>query len=668
MTIADIVLPSPDVKTFGQKGTIVVQDDDLPIGFPIDLSTYREVAIDPWSTACLSTENRVALETNVNLCRDAIVAFTAMSGACGYGGHTGGPFDMMPEVCLADAFFRACPDKTVQIFLDEAGHRVATQYLFAALRGHLPAERLLTYRQGHSGMPGHPVLGATPGIQFSSGRLGHMWAMANGICFQEPAKSVLVFSSDGSQMEGNTAEAARIAVANNLNIKLLIDDNNQTIAGHPSEYLPGYNVGQTLRGHGMPAIDVDGENLEHVFAAMRRAMLTNGPFAVVLKRKMCPGIYGVEGTAKGHDVLAQDLAVQYLKSRGHVKAVKMLTSQKKAVDPYGRYLGCGSFDACRQVFGEIVAEVVKRLPSEEERRRRVLVVDSDLEGSCGFNKIRQACPEIYRNSGVMERGNFSACAGFGFDNDRQGVFGTFAAFQEMILSEVTMARLNRCNVLCHFSHSGVDDMADNMCHFGQNNFFADNGLREQSGPQTQLFFPADAHQMRKVVDTIFWDKGLRFVYSTRSKVPEILDDHGQPFFGDGYEFRPGKDDVILAGSAGYIVSYADALYRSLDAVKRLREEGVDVGLINKCHANVVDEDVMQLIGQSPFVLIVESQNIKTGLGMRFGTWLLLRGLSPRLGVCGVHRDGCGGLWEQAYHQKYDPVSVMDEVRNLMQGR
>jgi len=76
----------------------------------------------------------------------------------------------------------------------------------------------------------------------------------------------------------------------------------------------------------------------------------------------------------------------------------------------------------------------------------------------------------------MERGNFSAAAGFGaFKADRYGVFrsvhppssrrvlmsSTFSAFSEMILSELTMARLNFANVLTHFSHSGVDEMADN---------------------------------------------------------------------------------------------------------------------------------------------------------------------------------------------------------------
>jgi transketolase C-terminal domain/subunit len=265
----------------------------------------------------------------------------------------------------------------------------------------------------------------------------------------------------------------------------------------------------------------------------------------------------------------------------------------------------------------------------------------------------------------MERGNFSACAGFGFGSDRQSVFGTFAAFQEMIISEVTMARLNHCNVLCHFSHSGVDDMSDNSCHFGQNNFFADCGLSEELGPASQLFFPADVHQMRRVIDAVFWQKGLRFVYSTRSKVPEILNDAGEPMFGEDYKFELGKDDIIRKGSAGYIISYGDALYRSLDAVERLRAEGIDVGLVNKCHMNVVDEDALRLVGSSKFVLVVESQNIKTGLGVRFGTWLLERGLTPRFARCGTHKEGCGGQWEQAYHQGYDSESVVQQIRNLV---
>ena len=144
---------------------------------------------------------------------------------------------------------------TCQIFFDEAGHRVATQYLMSALNGDLPVERLMDYRAAHSHLPGHPELGFTPGVKFSSGRLGHMWPYVNGVALANPDKVLFCLGSDGSQQEGNNAEAARFAVAQGLNVKLLIDDNDVTIAGHPSDYLTGFTVADTLRGHGVQVLE-----------------------------------------------------------------------------------------------------------------------------------------------------------------------------------------------------------------------------------------------------------------------------------------------------------------------------------------------------------------------------------------------------------------------------
>merc|ERR1711937_423123 len=176
-------------------------------------------------------------------------------------------------------------------------------------------------------------------------------------------------------------------------------------------------------------------DLDALFTAMRQSLLTDGPFAVVLKRPMCPGVAGVEGTPIGHDVLATSKALEYLNGKGLEVAAERIKTQSKSSDPYSQYLGAGAFSATRQIFGEAVAENLGCIDSAEERKRRIVVIDSDLEGSCGLSKIRAKHPEVYINSGIMERGNFSACAGFGFSNGRQAIFGTFAAFQEMMISE-----------------------------------------------------------------------------------------------------------------------------------------------------------------------------------------------------------------------------------------
>ncbi|MFZ4639988.1 MAG: transketolase C-terminal domain-containing protein [Nodosilinea sp.] len=629
--------------------------------FPIDLGAYQRISLDA-ANPTLTEDQRSALKANIQLCRDAIVFFTATGAARGVGGHTGGPYDTVPEVVILDALFRGNGEQYVPTFFDEAGHRVATQYLMAVLNGDLPAEQLMRYREAHQKLPGHPELGLTPGVKFSSGRLGHMWPYVNGVALANPGKTVFCLGSDGSQQEGDDAEAARFAVAHRINVKLLIDDNDVTIAGHPSQYMAGYSVRKTLEGHGLTVLEGDGEDLDSLYANIREAINTPGPVAVINKRAMAVGIEGVEGSTHGHDVISVDAALKYLESRGQTEAVAALKAVPKPKDTY-TYLGVSDKTGSnRNVFGDAVVEVLSAM-DEGDRKAKVLVVDSDLEGSCGLTQIRKAYPEIFISGGIMERGNLSAAAGFGMEAGKQGIFATFSAFLEMCISEITMARLNYSNLLCHFSHAGIDDMADNTCHFGINNMFADNGLDD--GYETRLYFPADANQMKACVKAIFHNPGLRFIFSTRSKTPILLDSNGNELFGGDYQFTPGKDEVVREGSAGYIVTFGDSVYRALDAVERLKQEGIEVGLINKATLNVVDEEMLAKVGKAPFVLVTEAFNRRTGLGSRFGSWLLERGYTPKFAYLGTHEEGCGGLWEQYPYQGIDPTGIIAKVKTLI---
>lgn len=611
--------------------------------FPIDLNGYTPLEFDLSQTE-LTGEQRATLQKNIEIVRDSIVFFTALANVKGLGGHTGGAFDIVPELLIVDGFMKG--SATVHpVYFDEAGHRVAIQYMMAVLNGYQDAEALFHYREYDKGSYGHPERDEKNGIFFSSGRLGHLWSYVNGVAEADRSKTVVMFGSDGSQMEGDNAEAARYAVARNLNVKLFIDDNDVTIAGHPSQYLKGYDVEKTLQGHGLKASSGDGEDIDALFARIQQAMVTDGPVALVNKRPMAVGVAGIEGLPKGHDVIAVNLAVDYLKAKGLTAAADLLlnfTVEKTKTSHLG---STPEMSKVRDDFGKIVCEI---LDATENAKDKVLVVDSDLEGSCGMHHIRKNHPELYVAGGIMERNNYSVAAGFGSEVGRQGIFGTFAAFLEMLVSEITMARLNDANVLAHFSHSGIDDMADNTCHFGINNFFADNAIAE--GDKTRLYFPADVLQLRALLKKIFTDAGLRFIFSTRSATPCLLKEDGSKLYDEGYVFEPGKDEVVREGSDGYVVTYGEMTYRCLDAVEQLKKQGLNVGLINKPTLNVVDEEMMTKVGGSPFVLVVESQNSKTGLGSRYGTWLLERGLAPRYALLGTSKVGHGGVAEQLPHQ------------------
>jgi transketolase len=632
--------------------------------FPIDLGKLLPLKLDPAVTA-LTDEQRAALRHNIQLARDTIVFFTALAGARGLSGHTGGAYDTVPELMIIRAFI-AHGAPIVPVFYDEAGHRVATQYLLSVLNGAMPAERLLHYREYNAGLPGHPEKGLTPGVEFSSGRLGHLWAFCNGVAMANPGKTVVLLGSDGSQMEGDDAEAARLAVAQQLNIKILVDDNNVTIAGHPQEYLPGYDLSRTLNGYGLTTETTMGEDLDALHVDLCRAFSDPRPHALIIKRPMAVGIAGAEGTTHAHEVLKADVAIKYLQQRGgYDAAIALIQTAVPDKSPL-TFRGSSGVGKNRDDFGKIINGILDGM-TPEERVASVRVFDNDLEGSCGLHHIRKQHPEVFVRGGIMERGNFSAAAGFGSTQGKQGIYGTFSAFLEMALSEITMARLNFSNVLAHYSHSGVDDMADNTCHFGVNSMLADGGLEPRHGADTtRLYFPADQHQFAACVKRIFNDPGLRFVFSTRAAVPDILDGDGKPLYA-GKPFDPNADTIVREAPAGggYIVATGETVYRALDAAIALQEQGVKVGLINKATLNVVDPAMMRKLSAVPFVLVTEGWNIKTGLGSRFGSQLLQAGFKGRYNHLGVNREGCGGLWQQMGYQGLDSPGIQAAVKALV---
>jgi transketolase len=632
--------------------------------FPIDLKQLRPLKLDPKLGAMTETQ-KADLRHNIQLCRNAIVFFTALAGAKGLSGHTGGAYDTVPEVMIIRGFI-ANGAPIVPVIYDEAGHRVATQYLLAVLDGAMPAERLLHYREFDSGLPGHPEKHLTPGVQFSSGRLGHLWAFCNGVAMANPDKTVVLLGSDGSQMEGDNAEAARLAVAHQLNIKVLVDDNNVTIAGHPQQYMPGYDLSRTLAGYGLTLATTLGEDLDALYTDLARAFSDTRPQAVVIKRPMAPGIPGAEGSPSAHEVLKPEIAIAYLEAQGvHEEAIALLKAAQPEKCPL-TYRGSAGVGKNRDDFGKILNGILDQM-SPAQRIASVRVFDNDLEGSCGLHHVRKHHPEVFVRGGIMERGNYSAAAGFGSEPGRQGIFATFSAFLEMCVSEITMARLNFANVLAHFSHSGVDDMADNTCHFGINSMFADGGVTPVHGEDTtRLYFPVDRHQFAACVKRIFNDPGLRFLFTTRSPVPDILDADGKPLYEDK-PFEPGKDSIVRAAPSGggYIVAVGETVYRALDALITLAEQGVGVGLVNKSTLNVIDREMMARLATAPFVLVTEGWNVRTGLGSRFGSELLRAGFKGRYEHLGTHREGCGGLWQQMGHQGLDPAGIARAVRALL---
>ena len=109
--------------------------------FPIDFSQYVDLKLSVENT--ITDDELKTLNNNIEITRNAVIATTAFARAKWLGGHTGGPYDIVPEALIVDSL----RDGGAQIhneFFDEAGHRSALQYVRGVLRGKLDSENFLS--------------------------------------------------------------------------------------------------------------------------------------------------------------------------------------------------------------------------------------------------------------------------------------------------------------------------------------------------------------------------------------------------------------------------------------------------------------------------------------------------------------------------------------------
>lgn len=198
-------------------------------------------------------------------------------------------------------------------FVLSAGHGSMLQYAMIHLAGFdLPMEELQNFRQLHSKTPGHPELGATVGVEITTGPLGSGFASGIGMAlgarmeaarFANPQleNRVVGIVSDGDLMEGVANEAASIAGHLGLsNVVYFYDDNQITIEGSTSLAF-SEDVESRFTALGWRVLRTDGHDYQQIADVMSRAFTPDDrPTLVICKTHIGFGSPNKQGTAAVH--------------------------------------------------------------------------------------------------------------------------------------------------------------------------------------------------------------------------------------------------------------------------------------------------------------------------------------------------------------------------------
>ena len=222
-------------------------------------------------------------------------------------GHLGGPFSVA-EI-LAVLFFhhlridptRPDADERDRLLFSK-GHASPALYSALAHRGFFPLERLETFRELGSQLHGHPERGALPGVEMSSGPLGHGVAVGSGVAmalrmsgtkpssFSAPSgraslARVYVVLGDGELNAGLVWEGAMTARKYRLgNLTAIVDFNGVQQTGATADVMPMEPIADTWRAFGWYVQEVHGHNVAELMNALDRADDVHAQPSVIIAR------------------------------------------------------------------------------------------------------------------------------------------------------------------------------------------------------------------------------------------------------------------------------------------------------------------------------------------------------------------------------------------------
>ena len=172
-------------------------------------------------------------------------------------------------------------------FILSKGHAALGYYLILAQHGFFPMEEVERYAQNDTRLAAHPVYGSVPGIEATSGSLGHGLPLSLGIALASkrdgsPARA-FVLISDGECDEGSNWEAILLAGHLGLdNLTVIVDYNKIQSFGTVEEVLNLEPFADKWRAARWAVQEVDGHSFTELTGALAHVPLQKGKPSVII--------------------------------------------------------------------------------------------------------------------------------------------------------------------------------------------------------------------------------------------------------------------------------------------------------------------------------------------------------------------------------------------------
>lgn len=601
-------------------------------------------------------------------------------------------------------------------FILSPGHGSALYYAMLHLAGYdVSIEQLKNFRQWGSITPGHPEYGVTPGVDASTGPLGHGFAMGVGFAIAEtmlaakynkPGFEVVKhytygLTSDGDQMEGVASEAASLAGTLGLGkLIYLYDDNHITIEGD-TEIAFREDVGKRFEAYGWQVLRVaDSEDIDALENAIKEAKAdTEHPSLIIVRTHIgygspkqdnasCHGEpLGAEGVAKTKEAADWPVGQSFyvpVTVRKHFDDKLAACAEKQA-----------AWEALLADYKVVYPELGKEL--EERIKGDVLVSRSDLEavfndiegistreaGGEVLQKLSMQLPQLVGGSADLGPSNKTVMKTCGYysKDDRTGrnihfgvrehamgkalngialhggfipFGGTFLVFADFMRPAVRMAALMGLRSIFVFTHDSIAVGEDGPTHQP-----VEHAMSLRVIPNLCVIRPADALETAMAWQTACLNQHKpTALLLSRQKLP-VLHKYAAVIHDNA-----GKGAYVLDAGQGeakaVIIATGSEVHLALEAQAKLAEEGICVSVVSMPSWDMFE---MQREEYKKSVLPEGLPKVAVGAGVTLG-WSRYTGSEDN--VIGINKFGAsapGGTVMKEYG--FTAENVAAKVKSLL---
>jgi len=189
-------------------------------------------------------------------------------------------------------------------FLLSKGHAALALYATLFLNGGLSRQQLDTYCGDDSLLGVHPER-ALPGIDFTTGSLGHGLSIAAGAALagrmHASARRAFVLLSDAELNEGSVWEAVMFAAHHRLgNLVAIVDLNGQQALGYTDDVLNLTSLSDRFRAFGWKVREVPGHDIQALGHALSLETGASAPLVVLAHTVFGRGVPFMERRLEWH--------------------------------------------------------------------------------------------------------------------------------------------------------------------------------------------------------------------------------------------------------------------------------------------------------------------------------------------------------------------------------